>query len=374
LSIVKVASIGRGGMRVVLCGYYGMGNGGDEALLASLLQMLPTEVVPVVLSGNPVETTERYGVEAHPRKSLSGLRAAFKGAQGFVWGGGSLMQDTTSAMNPLYYGGLMLLAQSLGLKTVAWAQGIGPLQRSWTRSLTRYLLQRCTGVTVRDHASAALAANWRVRAGLFPDPVWALKSTPVPELANLPTPRVAIALRSHPWLTEARLAHIREALISFQAATGASLLLVPFQLSNDLAIAESIVPHLQGPSQILRVSDPRQLKGVFREVEMTIAMRLHALIMAASEGGRCFALSYDPKVTYLAEDLDMPGWEMAPDDARTTSADFTLAPWPKTATAMTQTWLKHYANGLPASPDQIQSRVDRAQIHQEMLQRCLARG
>ena len=358
-------------MRVVLCGYYGMGNGGDEALLASLLQMLPAHVEPVVLSGNPIETTERYGVEAHPRKSLQGLLAAFRGAQGFVWGGGSLMQDTTSAINPLYYGGLMLLAQTIRLKTIAWAQGIGPLKRRWACRLTRKTLLQCTGVTVRDRASAAQAANWRVRAWLSPDPVWALESTPVTRLADFPAPRVAVALRSHPWLTKTRLAHFSEALANFQTATATSVLLVPFQLSKDLPIAEYITSYLKGPNQILQLSNPRQLKGVFRGVEMTIAMRLHALIMAAAEGCRCFALSYDPKVTYFAEDLDIPGWEMEPTSMRSATPDFALSPWPGNSATMTQAWLNHYANGIPTSPDQIQSRVDQALIHQEMLHRFL---
>ncbi|HEY9887495.1 MAG TPA: polysaccharide pyruvyl transferase CsaB [Candidatus Obscuribacterales bacterium] len=358
-------------MRVVLCGYYGMGNGGDEALLASLLQMLPAGTVPVVLSGNPAETTERYGVEAHPRKSISGLRAAFRGAEGFIWGGGSLMQDTTSVLNPLYYGGLMLLAQRLGLKTVAWAQGIGPLQRGWTRRLTRQTLRQCTGVTVRDRAAAAQAANWRVRAWLAPDPVWALASAPVAGLADFPAPRVAVALRSHPWLTPARLADFSTALAHFQTATGTSILLVPFQASKDLAIATAIQPHLPGPSQILPLRDPRQLKGIFRGVEMAIAMRLHALIMAAAEGCRCFALSYDPKVTYLAEDLELPGWEMAPPGAAIAQSGFALAPWPDSAAAMTQTLLQEYANGTPLTPDQIQSRIDRALIHRDLLSEFL---
>ncbi len=357
-------------MRVVLCGYYGMGNGGDEALLAALLQMLPSHVVPVVLSGNPEETRKRYGVEAHPRKSIQGLWAAFQGAQGFIWGGGSLMQDATSAVNPLYYGGLMWLAQLRGLKTIAWAQGIGPLRRGWARWLTRTLLRRCTGVTVRDQASAALMAKWQVKAWLAPDPVWALASQPVATLLDFPAPRVAVALRGHASLTPERLAQFAHALANFQTATGTHLLLVPFQASKDLPVAQTIQTYLEQQNAIVTIGDPVQLKGVFRGVEMAIAMRLHALIMAAAEGCRCFALSYDPKVAQVAADLQIPGWEMVDDTA--IAPDSPLQPWPGSLSAMTQQLMHQYANGDPASSDQIQSRVDRALMHQEILAQLLS--
>ena len=130
-------------MKAVLCGYYGMGNGGDEALLASLLQMLPASVEPIVLSGDPAQTQSRYQVEAVPRKSILAVFSALRRADAFIWGGGSLMQDASSVLNPVYYGGLMLLAQMMGLKTVAWAQGIGPLDRSFSRWLTRRALAGC---------------------------------------------------------------------------------------------------------------------------------------------------------------------------------------------------------------------------------------
>lgn len=358
-------------MRVVLCGYYGMGNGGDEALLASLLQMLPDHVVPVVLSGNPAETSDRYGVEAHPRKSWQGIWTALQGAQGFIWGGGSLMQDTTSALNPVYYGGLMLLAQAKGLKTVAWAQGIGPLKRPWTRWMTRQLLQGCNGVTVRDNASAKLVKTWQIEAWAAPDPVWALTSEPIPGLADFPAPRVAVALRSHPELTNTRLTQFAQALANFQTATQTGILLVPFQKSHDLPVAEKIKHYLTGPSQIVTANSPAQLKGIFRGVEMAIAMRLHALIMAAAEGCQCFAISYDPKVTYVAEDLELPGWMLSSGKAELAEANTNLDWWPDTASEMTQQLLTQYANGTPASPDQIQSRVDRAFMHREMLNYAL---
>ncbi len=345
-------------MRALLSGYYGKGNGGDEALLATLLQMLPPHVAPVVLSGNPEETRDRYGVESYDRMALLPVLQALRSCDAFIWGGGSLIQDVTSTISPFYYGGLMALAQKMGLKTVAWGQGIGPLKRSQTRWLAQYSFGYCTKVSVRDRASAALLSDWQIPFILAPDPVWALESKPVPRLWDLPAPRVAVTLRSHPQLTEKRLANLTRALVDFQKATQAFILLLPFQKSEDLSIAEAIQPQLKDVSQILCLEDPQLLKGVFKGVEMAIGMRLHSLIMAAAEGCRCFALSYDPKVNRLMEDLEMPGWDLTslPDDPHIIS----------------QTWMEHYANGDPLSPDQILSLVDRALMHRDVLSEALS--
>lgn len=344
-------------IRAVLCGYYGKGNGGDEALLASLLQMLPSEVSPLVLSGNPDQTHDRYRVETCDRFRPLPVLQALRQSDVFIWGGGSLIQDATSAVSPLYYGGLMALAQQLGLKTIAWAQGIGPLKRPLTSWLAQKTFTSCTAVSVRDRGSAALLADWQVPFILAPDPVWALDAAPVPGLWNLPAPRVAVTLRSHPQLTEARLTNFTRALIDFQTATQTCILLVPFQQTQDLAIAQAIQPQLPGISQILYLEDPRLLKGVFRGVEMAIGMRLHSLIMAAAEGCRCFALSYDPKVSQLMKELEMPGWD--------------LAQLPEDPTLMSQAWLEHYANGDCLTPEQIQSLVDRALMHKDLLSEAL---
>ncbi|MDA0265575.1 MAG: polysaccharide pyruvyl transferase CsaB [Cyanobacteria bacterium] len=356
-------------MRVVLCGYYGMGNGGDEALLATLLQMLPAHVTPVVLSGNPTETSRRYGVETCPRKSFGAVLTALRQADAFIWGGGSLMQDATSALNPIYYGGLMAIAQLLGLKTIAWAQGIGPLNRAWTRWLTRKLLRGCTGVSVRDQASAKLLATWGIAATQAPDPVWALTGETVADLWQIPAPRVVVALRAHPWLTEARLAQITEALVTLQQKSQVAIALVPFQPSHDLPIAEAIQPHLPGPSQILTVSDPRQLKGIFQGAELAIAMRLHALIMAAAEGCRCFALSYDPKVAHLMADQAMAGWEMDPKAMAHPPVTRDLRPWPITAVAMVEQWLARYEQA-PSAQGEAAAQI--ALDHQTLLTQVLS--
>lgn len=343
-----------GQIRAVLCGYYGKGNGGDEALLASLLQMLPDRVTPVVLSGNPQQTRERYGVESCDRFSAFDVGKALRTSQAFIWGGGSLMQDATSFISPLYYGGTMALAQQQGLITIAWAQGIGPLQRRSIREITKRALQGCTAVSVRDRASARLVEEWNIEPLLAPDPVWALEDTPVEALENLPSPRIAVTLRSHPQLTPQRLQVLTEALYELQRATDACILLVPFQFSQDLEIANAIASQLPGSHKILMLEDPRELKGLYGGVEMAIGMRLHSLIMAAARGCRCSALSYDPKVTQLMDDLGLSGWELAqlPEDSQT----------------IADIWINDFVKGKGIERERIEALRDRALLHGELLE------
>ncbi len=340
-------------LRAVLCGYYGKGNGGDEALLATLLQMLPEDVEPIALTATPKETRERYGVETCDRNSALKIYQTFQKSQAFIWGGGSLIQDVTSAASPLYYAGLMGLAQGMGLKTIAWAQGIGPLQRGTTQWIAKRCFTRCDGVSVRDEKSAELIKNWGIVGSLAPDPVWALAGQEVPELANISTPRIAVTLRSHPLLTPQRMEILTQGLINLQRITGATILLIPFQLSQDLPISQAIQAHMPQVSHILKLEDPRLLKGVFRGVDLAIGMRLHSLIMAAAEGCRCFALSYDPKINQLMGQLDLPGWN--------------LADLPSDATEITQAWLDTYHQGKFLNSQQINELSDRARLHQKLL-------
>ncbi len=343
--------------KAVLCGYYGMGNAGDEALLVSLLQMLPESVTPIVLSGDPQATKKQYGVPSCDRKSAFAVLNALKQAQIFIWGGGSLMQDSTSIASPIYYAGLMALAQQQGLKTIAWAQGIGPLNKSLSRWLTKQVLFGCEAISVRDTASAQLLQEWQINPVVASDPVWAMASKPTKELSNISQPIVAIILRSHPLLTTTRLNVLTEAIQQFQAQTNTHILLIPFQPAQDRAIAESIFAQLKEDKSILSLANPQELKGLFKQVEMAIGMRLHSLIMAAAEGCSCFALSYDPKVSYLMSETSMPGYELD---------SLPLAP-----AEIVEAWLEAFQVESTLNSSQIKSSIEDSLIHQEMLRKVI---
>lgn len=331
--------------KVVLCGYYGQGNAGDEALLLTLLQMLPPSAEPLILSHNPSRTTEEYGVKAVPHKSIETFKT-IAAADWFIWGGGSLMQDVSSLASPIYYGALMKFAQFLGKKTMAWGQGIGPLNSAIARYITRNCLQGCQAVSVRDQGSSELLNSWQIKHILAPDPVWALQSLPLTQDLTLPQPRIALNLRTHAILTPEKITLITQALKQLQTELNASIYLLPFQQSQDLAIAEAIYAELREPKIILTIPNPQYFKSLFAQMDFMIGMRLHSLILAASAGCPCFALSYDPKVTQLQKQCDLVGLD--------------LENFPTDRQTITQIWLDAFNNrqGLtPEKQEHIQTQV-----------------
>jgi polysaccharide pyruvyl transferase CsaB len=297
-------------IQAVLCGYYGKGNGGDEALLVSMLEMLPSNVKPLVLSADPQATSKIYGVRSYDRFNSGAVVRALKESQVLILGGGSLIQDATSVRSSIYYGGIMGLAQQFGLKTIAIAQGIGPVDKPLTRWIAKRAFGSCKAVSVRDPASAALLQSWGISSVMAPDPVWSMSATPMPEIARIASPKIAVTLRLHPELTNDRLDTLTKALVDLQAATGAHILLVPFQPTTDVDIAKQIQAEIGDNSQMVILSDPKQLKGLFQGVDLAIGMRYHSLIMAVAEGCKSWAISYDPKVTKLMAEVNIPGCDI----------------------------------------------------------------
>jgi polysaccharide pyruvyl transferase CsaB len=340
-------------IQAVLCGYYGKGNGGDEALLVSMLEMLPSNVTPLVLSANPRATSKSYGVKSYDRMNSGSVVRALQESQVLILGGGSLIQDATSWQNSIYYGGLMGLARQFGLQTIAIAQGIGPVNKPLTRWIANRAFAGCAAISVRDPASQLLLNEWGIDCTLAPDPVWSLAATPIPAIASIPGPKIAVTLRSHPQLTNQRLDLLSEALVELQATTGSHVLLVPFQPTTDLDIAEQIRAELTDNSQVVTLTDPKQLKGLFQGVDLAIGMRYHSLIMAAAEGCKCWAISYDPKVSKLMTEIDIPGWE--------------LADIPMDAGAITQAWQQYLTTGRSLSPQSIETLSQNSLLHRDLL-------
>ena len=89
--------------KILLSGYYGFDNVGDEAVLFSIVRdlraVMGDEAEITVLSNNPETTSARYDVRAVDRWNKKTLLTEIKACDLFISGGGSLLQDVTSGVD-----------------------------------------------------------------------------------------------------------------------------------------------------------------------------------------------------------------------------------------------------------------------------------
>lgn len=142
--------------RILISGYYGFNNIGDESILTAVIGSMKEKLGDVeitVLSHDPASTAEKYNIKSCDRKSLPAILSAVRKCDLLVSGGGSLLQDVTSKKSILYYLFIMAAASALGKPFFIYSQGIGPINSNFNRRLTASVLKRAKGIVVRDTSS-----------------------------------------------------------------------------------------------------------------------------------------------------------------------------------------------------------------------------
>ncbi|MCM3174130.1 polysaccharide pyruvyl transferase CsaB [Paenibacillus sp. MER 99-2] len=331
--------------KLVISGYYGFRNSGDEAVLKSILTALEEEsrksgitIEPIVLSGDPESTTAMYGVRSVHRMKFKEVREAIKESDGLISGGGSLLQDATGLKSIPYYLGVIKLAQWLKKPTFIYAQGIGPVNRKIFNPMIRSVFKACKYVSVRDEQSAELlrqlGLQWN-QIHVVPDPVMGL---PLPENGateksvvaesgekpsvnegpsdnnhspgNTKLPVIGISVRF--WESDRKeLTAIAAGLKKLCVHKAVHLRFMPFHLPKDQE-ASRFVMELMGDvsskgSEVSitdNLTDPQLMLQEVSQCDIVIGMRLHSLIYAASQYVPPVGISYDPKIDQFMLRLD----------------------------------------------------------------------
>ena len=142
--------------KIVISGYYGFANAGDEAMLAAIVKALRStenSVKLTVISGNPQITAAKYSVSSIHRFNPLEIFLSLYSCDLLLSGGGSLLQDVTSKRSLLYYLSILAMGLLLGKKVMLYAQGIGPIHSGLLRKLTKVVCSRVDLITVRDQDS-----------------------------------------------------------------------------------------------------------------------------------------------------------------------------------------------------------------------------
>ncbi len=305
---------------VVMSGYYGFNNTGDEAIMLSMhknIQEMGKNYHITVLSNRPQETKEKYGIEAVYRFGVWDVFKAIRGCDVLLSGGGSLLQDSTSTRSLMYYLSITAVAKLLGKKVMLYANGIGPVSGKRNRRLVKRVVNRADLITLREENSYEELLSMgvdRKKCFVTADPVFTMdpieteRAKQLLRNSGIPMDKPLVAVSVRNWkdidaFTD-RFAKLCDVIVE---QYDRNILFIAMQVPNDYNISEKVQKKMKQPSYILRENySPVELMGIIGCMDFILSMRLHTLIFAARQCVPLIGFVYDPKIEYYLAKLEMP--------------------------------------------------------------------
>ena len=291
---------------ICISGYYGFDNFGDELILKVLVENLksfsfPTKIT--VFSSNPIKTSNNLGVNSINSFDVFKLVNTIIRSDCIISGGGSLLQDTTSAKSLIYYLFILGLAQLLRKKTIIFAQGIGPINNKLLVRLTAFILKQTKYITVRDDNSIKLLKDWGINANKCDDPVWNINIEKSEKKG-----KIGIQLRNCKIITDKFISELAININKYYS--NKELNILSLQNSYDLNICNKLKYELEkiNKSLNLKIIENSSNENIIKEIiqlEELIAMRYHACLIAIKAGVKLLPINYDIKVENLGKEFNL---------------------------------------------------------------------
>lgn len=327
---------------ILIGGYYGAGNIGDEAILAAMVGELRTQrsnrsnLSFVVTSWEPEKTSKELNVEAIYWKDINALLDAALRADLIILGGGGIFHDYWGIDPETYlrkgfwditaFGSLPLLAKLLDIPCMICAVGVGPFQTDLARHHTRLAFERCQIATVRDSESLEFLkqTGFDVKdpdgpmVKVLPDLAFSLTTSSADDAQvadflrrrhiESGTPLLGVSLRY--WdldgPLEEWLPYVANGVREFLSKNSqAQVILIPFQVlhatphTNDAIVLKKLADLMDMSERVHWIEDPltpRFAQALIKRCTVLVGMRLHSVIMGINVGTPVVALSYAPKV------------------------------------------------------------------------------
>jgi len=306
---------------VMMSGYYGFNNSGDDAILSAIIDRLRAkkpEIRIVVLSRSPKVTAGIHNVTSINRLNILKIIKYMKRTRLLLNGGGSLIQDGTSTRSLIYYIMLMFLSKKMGQALMMYANGIGPVTKEKNCLRAKKALDLCDFITLREPDSFEELKRLGVEnqnVAISSDPVLAIEPIEgytldkilIDEGIDKNSNYVSISIRN--WRHKDPYFVIKMAKIidKLYERNGLIPLFIPMHHPFDDNISNEIRRLIHCDSVILKNDyNVRELMGIIGISKLTIGMRLHALIYTVPMGLPLLGIVYDPKVEAFMNYINMP--------------------------------------------------------------------
>jgi len=296
-------------MRIVISGYYGFNNSGDDALLMSIINDFKNSderVQITVLSKNPKQTRLKYCVNAVNRYNPVALIKAISSCDLLISGGGTLIQDVTSTKSLLYYLSIIRLAQFFRKKVMLYANGIGPLKSFKNIEKTKKILDDVDLITLRDKKSQEELESIGItkpRMVLTADPAFLIEADDngknILETYGVPQDKPLMCVSVRNWKNNPDdFEDIMARFCDYAADKyGLFTVFLTMQHKSDFAVSSEIKGKMRNKSVLIGANYPVEtILSLMDEMTVSVGMRLHSLIYSASRMIPLIGIVYDPKI------------------------------------------------------------------------------
>lgn len=317
--------------KILISGYYGYGNIGDEAILESLHRDIREENQPnlivTILSANPHATSTTTGLFAVHRFDPLAVLHEIRHCNGIISGGGGLIQDITSWKSPLYYLAIIFVGWLFGKKTFVYANGVGPLRFPLNRFLTRIVFALANKITLRDEESKTLLTSLGVHQKITTtiDPIFSLYQPMYPPNHSTQKDQFAVSIGPNV-KTTARIEDLVTLFDFICEKTGYACLFTPFYPMYDKPFSSLIRKKMKHPAGLIETRlPPDEMFALLSECRFGVGMRLHFMIFLSLLNKPIWPILYDKKVTIFAEMLKLNyviDWKHSIQDWEQTGSQF----------------------------------------------------
>lgn len=330
-------------MKFFICGYFGAGNLGDDAILIAEASSLKERIKNAtfdVLSFKPKKTKELLsdieGIDkirkiGHGVKFLFsdflGIYKSIKKSDLIIIGGGGLFQNLYNNRMVLFFSTLCFISKLLNKTVILYAIGVGPLNGLFIKSLVRTAVNKADLIMVRDRWSKNVLENlgMRKKINVTADPVFLLRvaknnSLNKNESTNNGKLCIAVAVNNLLGFNELNKESFAQALDYLIEEKNAQITFMPFGrynygfwtngLSNsDITISQEIIKRMRNKANLITDSfGPLEAMKTIEKFDLIIGMRLHSLIMTAIMQKLFFGITYsrEKKIMNFLRNIGFP--------------------------------------------------------------------
>lgn len=299
---------------ILITGFFGEGNLGDEAILKAICENLPENIVPIITTGS---IQHNFGKDIKRRGFFSWpyfLKAAFCSPVTIFTGG--ILQDW-SWEGVTFFAYRIIAAAKMGSIPVLYGAGIGPLRSNLAKILVKKALSYVKVAYVRDKTSydlyKSLLPNANVKLGT--DWTWHFPVEKVKEIRKQNDSNLCFNLR--PWKYNSKL--IDEALKLINCFPSKKVALIA-RKGDNLNYVFNLI-------DIKEVNDFVECAKFCLNFSYGVAMRYHVALAMLRAGLETKLVCYDDKVIDLAESAGLfikldeitQGYKKASDEFFTTN-------------------------------------------------------